>query len=118
MCIPYLVYLIYHSHGARYFTHKFTLPEIIFPKTPFCTCYGHYEFSIMPFELTNAPITFQDELNGFVVVFLGKISISTCSLQDHVQHVRFVLHKLHNNLFQAKDSKCDFYVPRSFDYKK
>ncbi|GKB09705.1 putative reverse transcriptase domain-containing protein [Tanacetum coccineum] len=33
------------------------------PKTAFRTRYGHYEFQVMPFELTNAPTVFMDLMN-------------------------------------------------------
>ena len=33
------------------------------PKTDFRTRYGHYEFVVMPFMLTNAPATFMDLKN-------------------------------------------------------
>ncbi|MCI52022.1 RNA-directed DNA polymerase (Reverse transcriptase), partial [Trifolium medium] len=33
------------------------------PKTAFRTRYGHYEYSVMPFEVTNAPGVFMEYMN-------------------------------------------------------
>ncbi|GJY34236.1 hypothetical protein Tco_0418705 [Tanacetum coccineum] len=41
------------------------------PKTAFWTRYGHYEFQVMPFRLTNAPAVFMDLRNR--VQFLGHV---------------------------------------------
>ncbi len=65
-------------------------------KTAFKTCYGHFEYQIMPFRLTNAPATFQgyinkildEKLNIFVIVYLDDMLIYTESeSEEHVQAV-------------------------------
>ena len=40
------------------------------PKTSFRTRYGHYEFLVMPFRLTNAPAAFMDLMNRIFRAYL------------------------------------------------
>lgn len=47
--------------GSGYF--KFLIKEQDVPKTAFRTRYGHHEFLVMLFELTNAPMMFMDLIN-------------------------------------------------------
>ncbi|KAJ8763535.1 hypothetical protein K2173_002418 [Erythroxylum novogranatense] len=92
--------------------------DVDVPKTAFRTCYGHYEFLVMPFELTNAPAAFMDLMNRvfrpyldqFVVVFIDDILVYFRTEQDHSDHLRIVLQTLRERQLYAKLSKCDFWL--------
>ena len=67
--------------------------------------YGHFEFIVMPFRLTNAPVelmdlmhrVFQPYLNQFVVVLVDDILIYSKLEEEHEDHLRIVLHVLRNH---------------------
>jgi hypothetical protein len=44
-------------------------------KTTFITKYGHYEFVVVPFGLTNAPVVFISLMNGIFKNYLDKLVI-------------------------------------------
>nr|GEU85630.1 putative reverse transcriptase domain-containing protein [Tanacetum cinerariifolium] len=65
--------------------------EADIPKIAFRTRYGQFEFTIMPFRLTNAPAVFMDirnlvckpYLDKFVIVLIDDILIHSKSKEDH-----------------------------------
>jgi hypothetical protein len=73
--------------------------------TTFTTRYGLYEFTVMSFELTNAPAyfmylmnkVFMEYLDKFVVVFIDDILVFSRNEEEHEEHLRLVLQKLREN---------------------
>ncbi|KAG8472900.1 hypothetical protein CXB51_034785 [Gossypium anomalum] len=88
------------------------------PKTAFRTRYGHYEFLVIPFGLTNAPAVFMDLMNRifrpyldrFVVVFIDDILVYSRNETEHAEHLRLVLRILQDKQLYAKFSKCEFWL--------
>ena len=68
--------------------HQLKIKSEDISKTTFRTRYGHYEFLVMLFGLTNAPIAFMDLMNKvfhkyldhFVIVFIDDILIFSKSM--------------------------------------
>ena len=87
-------------------------------KTAFRTRYGHYEYSVMPFGVTNAPGFFMEYMNRifhpfldcFMVVFIDDIWVYSKSEEEHVEHLRIVLRTLKEKKLFAKLSKCEFWL--------
>ena len=74
---------VYSKIDLRIGYHQLRVRETENPKTAFRARYGHFEFTVMPFELTNAPTAFmnlmhrvfQPYLDQFVVVSVDDILI-------------------------------------------
>ncbi|KAL0561469.1 hypothetical protein IC582_001897 [Cucumis melo] len=88
------------------------------PKTEFRSKYGHYEFIVMSFGLTNAPAVFMDLMNRvfrefldtFVIVFIDDILIYSKTEAEHEKHLRMVVQTLRDNKLYAKFLKCEFWL--------
>jgi hypothetical protein len=90
-------------------------------ETTFRTKYGHYEFMVVPFGLSNAPTVFMCLMNGvfreyldkFVIVFLDDILIYARTKEEHEKHLKTMLQVLREHRLYAKLSKCIFYQKKN-----
>jgi hypothetical protein len=79
--------------------------------------FGHYESTVLPFGLTNAPGVFMSMMNEvfheyldkFVQVFIDDILIYSRTMEEHDEHLRLVLQCLREHKLYVKLSKCYFY---------
>jgi hypothetical protein len=108
--LPRIDALFDQLKGAKVFSkidlqsgyHQLRIREEDIEKTAFSTRYGHYEYTVMSFGLTNAPAAFMGAMNRmlheyldvFVVVFIDDILVYSKSEEEHEAHLRLVLEAL------------------------
>ena len=67
--------------------HQLKVREADIPKTVFRTRYGHFEFTMMPFEFTNAIAAFMDLMPRvlFVLIYINQklLQISNITTKDN-----------------------------------
>nr|GEV09094.1 putative reverse transcriptase domain-containing protein [Tanacetum cinerariifolium] len=69
--------------------HQLRVHEDDIPKTAFRSCYGHFEFTVMPFD---------------------DILIYSKTREEHVEHLMLVLGLLKKEKLYANFSKCEFWL--------
>ncbi|CAI7871160.1 unnamed protein product [Closterium sp. NIES-53] len=81
---------------------------------------GSFEYTVLPFGLTNAPVTFQMTMNEAfrplldkcVIVYLDDILIYSTEEAQHLQDIEAVFKMLSENRLLTKASKCEFLQDR------
>jgi hypothetical protein len=97
--------------------HQVRIKDEYINNTDFRTSYGHYEFTMVSFGLSNAPAifmflmkgVFRDYLDKFVIVFLDDILVYSKLEEEHEQHLKMVLQVLRKHQVYSKLIKCFFY---------
>ncbi|KNZ45761.1 hypothetical protein VP01_7821g1, partial [Puccinia sorghi] len=105
--VPPMSHLLTLFHGATFFLKldlrgAYNLIQIAKGQewlTAMRTWFGSFEYTVMPFGLFNAPLTFQHFVNDifanlvevYVMVYLNDILFYSKTLDNHVQHVGEVL---------------------------
>jgi hypothetical protein len=87
-------------------------------KTAFRCKFGHFQYNVISFGLSNAPSAFQyfmndilsDMLGDSVVVYLDDILIYSESEEEHAKHVAAVLQRLRKHTLQVNPAKCSFHT--------
>ena len=104
--LPHIDDLFDQLLGANYFSmidltsgyHQLKVRGEDIPKITFRTRYGHYEFLVMSFGLTNAQATFVDIINrvfwcfldSYVIIFIDDILVYSKNKGEHTNHLKVV----------------------------
>jgi len=109
---------VYSKIDLRSGYHHIRVKAEDISKTMFWTRYGHYEYYVMQYGVTNVLCVFMEYMNRifhpfldrFVVVFIDDILVYSKSEEEHAEHLRVVLHTLKEKKLFAKLSKCEFWL--------
>ncbi|GBG85561.1 hypothetical protein CBR_g40199 [Chara braunii] len=115
--LPRIDDLLERLGGAKYFSkldlkseyHQIEIQPRDRYKTAFKTRYGHFEWIVITFGLTNTPATFQvamttefrDLLDRTVLIYLDDILVYSRPLDEHLEHLRVVLERLRISKYKA-----------------
>lgn len=107
--------MIFSKSDQRSGYHQLKVRAENISKTTFWTHYGHHEFLVISFGLTNALIAFMVLMNlvfkpfldHFSIVFIDDILVYS---KNQKEHSWITLQTLRENKLYAKFSKCEFWL--------
>ncbi|KAI5151537.1 hypothetical protein ENBRE01_2203 [Enteropsectra breve] len=108
---------VYTNLDATSGYHQIPVAKDDINKTAFQTRSGLYEYTRMPFGLSNAPAAFQramdelfkEEKGKFVQIYLDDIIVYSKTKEDHEQHLKTILAKLKEGGLILNQEKCNFF---------
>ena len=97
--------------------HQVGVAEKDCGKTAFCTPFGLYDFTWMPFGLCNAPSTFQRLMERILghqrfqslLLYLDDVVVFSLTTEQHLEHLDLMLSRLAQFNLKVKVSKCSFF---------
>nr|GEX38742.1 retrotransposon protein, putative, Ty3-gypsy subclass [Tanacetum cinerariifolium] len=104
---------MYSKIDLRSGYHQLRIKEEDIQIIAFRTRYGHFEFQVMSFGLTNAPAMFMDLMNRvckpyldkFIIVFIDDILVYSKDEEEDEKHLKIILELLKKERLYAKFSK-------------
>jgi hypothetical protein len=126
MCpLPNVAEMRHHMRGATVFSkmdlrdgyYNLRITEEDIHKTALKTRYGLFEFTVLPFGLSNAPAAFSALINRvfgdlfdiFIISYMDDIVIYSKSESEHRNHLEEIFKRLREHKLYAKLSKCEFF---------
>ncbi|MCO5565132.1 hypothetical protein L7F22_018803 [Adiantum nelumboides] len=87
-------------------------------KTAFATEWGIFAYRVMPFDLTNAPATFQrlmshafkEYLRQFLEIYMDDLCVHSLIRMDHIEHLTKIFEKCRLYRICLNPEKCVFMV--------
>ena len=123
--LPQIDFILDQFSGSQFFSTmdlsngywQIPINEADRPKTAFSTSLGHFEWTVMPFGLCNAPATFQRMMNlsfsefigKFVFIYLDDIIIYSPSVESHTEHIHQILNRIDQVNLRLNPTKCLFF---------
>ena len=95
--------------------HQVPVCERDIPKTAFSTKYGHFEFLVTPFGMTNSGATFERvmelALKGLqwhtCIIYIDDVIIFAKSYDEHIDRLKSVLERFRHANLKLKAKKCE-----------
>ena len=125
--LPLIQDLMTAFNGSQYFTTlDFTgaywqvpLTDDSKPKSAFVTQEGHYQFEVLPFGLSSAPLTFQRMIDKLIaglkyntcVAYIDDLIIYAEKFHEHISRIHEIFIRVREGNLKLSPDKCHFCKP-------